>query len=123
MKKVAKSILLLLSIITLLQIHYSCSTNKEIIDLDADYLTVIDVLEYCKRECHEELDLKGESVKIKGYIKRRPYDTNFYYVELNRLLFNLEDFRNKKNIRIQIMSDSINILNKLDKVSYNEMVY
>lgn len=122
MNKVIKSVLLL-SIILSLQNFFSCSKNEEIIDLDADYLTVTDVMEYCKRECHEELDLIGESVKVKGYIKQRTYDTNFYYVELNRLLFNLEDFRNKKDIRIQIMSDSINIMKKLEKVSYNEVVY
>ena len=113
MKKVIKSILLL-SIILSLQIHFSCSKKEEIIDLDADYLTVTDVMEYCKRDCDEELDLIGESVKVKGYLKRSSYNNKFIYNQYyNKVVFFLKDIRNAKVLTIQIMNDSTNISNKL----------
>ena len=122
MKKVIKSILLF-SIILSLQILFSCSKNEEIIDLDADYLTVTDVMEYCERECNEELDLIGKSVKVKGHLKRSSYNNKFIYnIFYNRVVFHLEDFRNAKSLTIQIMNDSMNISNKLNNV-FNEMIY
>ncbi len=122
MKKETKSILLL-SIILSLQIHFSCSKKEEIIDLDADYLTVTDVMEYCKRDCDEELDLIGESVKVKGYLKRSSYNNKFIYNQYyNKVVFFLKDIRNAKVLTIQIMNDSTNISNKLYNV-FNEMIY
>lgn len=121
MKKETKSILLF-SIIVLLLIHFSCSKKEEILDLDADYLTVTDVMEYCERECDEELDLIGEPVRVKGHLKRSLYNKFIYNQFYNKVVFFLEDIRNAKVLTIQIMNDSINISNKLDNV-FDEMIY
>ena len=121
MKKVIKSFLIF-SIILFLQTHLSCSKKEEILDLNADYLTVTDVIKYCERECDEELDLKGESVKVKGHLKRSLHNKFIYNQTINKVVFFLKDIRNSKVLTIQIMNDSINIANKLNNV-YSEMIF
>ena len=122
MKKIIKSILFL-SLFLSFQIQTSCSKKENIIDLDTDYLNITDVLKYCNRECDEELDLIGESIKVKGYLKRSSYDNKFIYNQYNtKVVVFLIDIRNAKVITIQIMNDSTNISNKLDDI-FNEMIY
>ena len=121
MKKTIKQILVF-SIILFSQILFSCSKKEEVLDLDADYLTVADVIKYCERECDEELDLIGESVKVKGHLKRGSHNKFIYNQAFNKVVFGLIDIRNSKVLTIQIKDDSINIANKLNNVN-SEMIF
>lgn len=90
----------------------SCDKNESI-ELNNIYLTVTDVLKYCSRECGEYQDLKGEPIKIKGYLRVNSQGQFIKEVTNSKDVFVLNDIRNSKLMRIEIVDDSLEIANKL----------
>jgi len=96
--------------------NYSCSKDNSI-ELNTNYLTVTDVLEYCSRDCGEETDLKGEAIKVKGFLKTDDLGNFLYNLSPGKLVFILFDIRNSKGITIEILEDSLQIEQKLINLS------
>ena len=102
-------------------VNYSCS-KENVIELETNYLTVTDVLEYCSVECGENTDLRGEPVKMKGYLKTNDQGNFLYNFSSGQLVFVLFDIRNSKSITIEILKDSLQIEQKL-KILSMDMIY
>lgn len=97
--------------------------KTEVIDLNADYLSVTDVRYFCSRECHEDLDLDGEPVKVWGHFAPKPYAAKFYFEYENRLTFDLMDIRTGKGVTIEISFNTPEIKSKLDSFKKDDKIF
>lgn len=97
---IKKYAILLLSLMLL----FACSVEDDQLILDADYLHVADVLQYCQGSCSNALDWEGNNIHLKGFIPDIENDSvvNDYFGQSR---FFLLDERNGMFLEVRVVDD------------------
>jgi hypothetical protein len=82
----------------------SCTKQQDDLDLDADYLQVADVLEYCQGNCTEQPEWEGAEILVKGYVPDVA-DEALMQELYQKQLFYLNDIRNGMFIEVRVEGD------------------
>ena len=107
-KKIGSKLLVLLLVLVL----SACNKEQEPIILDADFMTVADVFQYCQGSCEYVNDWEKSAVLVKGYILNFNSDSirSDYY---SKSKFYLQDVRNGMFIEVRIDENKDPIFEKI----------
>lgn len=100
----------------------SCNKENEQLVLNADYLQVADVLEYCQGSCSEMLDWEGSEILLKGHVPDVTNDSIMQdYYDQSR--FYLLDVRNGMFMEIRVEDDRDAIFQFLSSLGKQDRIY
>ncbi len=90
----------------------ACNKEQEPVILDADYMSVADVYQYCQGSCENIYDWENSVVLVKGYILNFNNDSirNDYY---SKSKFYLQDIRNGMFIEVRIDENKDPVFEKI----------
>jgi hypothetical protein len=101
-------------VLLILLLTVTCSEKSESLDLSSDYLTVTDLLEFCKGSCDTEPDWENKPALVMGHITGIENDSILDHYR-NSGKFFIEDIRNGMSMGIWIINDTLDILNIIDQ--------
>jgi hypothetical protein len=116
--KVGFNLLVLLLVIVL----SACNKEQEPLKLDADYMTVADVFQYCQGSCDFTYDWENSAVLVQGYILNFGNDSirlDYY----NNSKFYLQDIRNGMNIEVRVDDNKDPIFEKIWPANDKSLFY
>lgn len=107
-----KHIWIKLIILLFVSITSACNKEQEPLVLDASFMTVADVLQYCQGTCDEVFDWENAEVLVQGYILNFNNDSirQDYY---SNSKFYLQDIRNGMFIEIRIDDNKDAVFEKI----------
>lgn len=101
-----------LMVLLLVVVLNACNKEQEPVILDADYMKVADVFQYCQGSCDNVDDWEKSDVLVKGYILNFNNDSirSEYYLKSK---FYLQDIRNGMYIEIRIDENKDPVFEKI----------
>jgi hypothetical protein len=97
----------------LISASYSCTTQEEDLELNINYLTVSDALEYCQGGCVDLLEWEGSGIWVKGHIPDLENEEAMNDAYGKGRVF-LHDIRNGLFLEVQVTGDKDVIFNFLN---------
>lgn len=106
----------------ILLITIGCSKKEEMIDLEAGYHFVADLVQYCQGTCGEVESWEDNQAWVKGNIRDIDSETTLtnYY---NEDRFYLEDIRNGMFMEVRIMLHKDEIFNEIRKAGKKDRFF
>ncbi len=90
----------------------ACTKEQEPIIMDADYMTVADVFQYCQGSCDNTYDWENSPILVKGYILNFNNDSirlDYY----SKSKFYLQDIRNGMYIEVRVEGNKDPVFEKI----------
>lgn len=116
------SLIVKLWFILLVIIISACTKEQEPIVLDADYLTVADVFQYCQGSCDRTYDWESSPILVEGYILNFNNDSirlDYY----SKSKFYLQDIRNGMYIEVRVDENKDPIFEKIWPANHKNLFY
>ncbi|MBN2172947.1 MAG: hypothetical protein JW731_02365 [Bacteroidales bacterium] len=101
---------------------FACEKEQETIILDKQYLTVADLLEYCKGSCDVIQSWENQTALVKGHIMDFDSDSVIqeYY---NKSRFYLQDIRNGMYMEVRVQDSKEAIFNIIMSGKKTDLFY
>lgn len=119
---VSKKFYLYLFIILPILFSVSCSKEEQVLDLDNNYLSVSDLLQYCQGSCDETMEWENKDALVKGYIMSIEDDsvmTDYY----NESRVFLQDIRNGMYMEIRVTENKNPVFEKISTANKLSLFY
>ncbi|RLC22442.1 MAG: hypothetical protein DRH21_08495 [Deltaproteobacteria bacterium] len=111
-QSISKHIVIKLVVLLFVSFTSACNKEQEPLTLDADFMTVADVYQYCQGNCDTIYDWESSDVFVQGYILNFSNDSirQDYY---SNSKFYLQDIRNGMFIEIRINENRDAVFEKI----------
>lgn len=109
-------------VLLLMVVMSACNKEQEPIMMDADYMTVADVFQYCQGSCDNTYDWENSPLLVKGYILNFNNDSirQDYYT---RSKFYLQDIRNGMYIEVRVEENKDPVFEKIWPADHQSSFY